>query len=467
MATPVGDRVKREKTGKLGGIFRRDKAHEKTSRPSEDEPEPMAMAVPLTKPVKLSQPYGSTDSLRNLVEEALSNNPELHSVRQDEIVHLARGEAIGAAGLPQLSFYRTHYSQPASATGLAAGSNAGSERDASGLLAEQPLLDWGESRKRIEMERFSARSSHWNAKVKELEIVYRVTEAYWRLVFFREVVDLRQAAVEAKKRERAAVGERVEGREARRVELFMVDAETAGSEQELLRAENGCDMARAQLLFYLGRHEDDLLCVEDRLILSDSGEQRSTCLDDHPEMKRVRSAEISAAKAEGAARAARFPKVVFRGQVEDSDSKRGPGTTNLVPDGTNYELGAFVSIPLGRQWTEATARVNEAIARRIQLEADAKTLNQSLRLRIKDAHNRLEEALKSVTVAHRNEMAAVENLKLRKEMALIKNATRAEVAEAESRYNDARIGVFKALYDVKEAQAHLDRELGLFDTRCN
>ena len=50
-----------------------------------------------------------------------------------------------------------------------------------------------------------------------------------------------------------------------------------------------------------------------------------------------------------------------------------------------------------------------------------------------------------------------------KSLALIKNATKADVAKAEKSYNESRVGVLKALYDVKEAQAHLDRELGMIN----
>lgn len=420
------------------------------------------VATPVERPLVAVPVSRPPDSLSNLVREALQNNLGLHSIRQDQIIHLARSEFTGKDAYPLIAVYGTHDSQPPSAFGVR--NNGGrSERDAIGLTAEQAVFDWGENRGKVEMDRLQAKSHYWNAKVKELETVYNVTEAYWRVVFFKEVIDLREQALAAKRREIISVAERVKAREARYADLLLLEAGEAEAEQDLLKAENGCEMATAQLLFYIGRQKYETVAVKDRLIISNSSGPKKIDVETHPEMKRVRLAERAAATAKRSARAGRLPKVILRGHIEDSNSQQSIGTTNLIPDGTNYQVGAYVSVPVGRQWVAASAKLNEAYAKQIQLAADAETLNTSLRLRILDAKNRVEEAFKSVTVAGKNETAAKENLKLRKELALIRSATRADVARAEKSYNDARVGVLKARYDVKEAQAHLDRELGMIN----
>ncbi|MDF1755493.1 MAG: TolC family protein [Verrucomicrobiales bacterium] len=463
IATPVEAEVKAKKFRKGPGLFKRLKGPEK-KEPAPPEEKPRYVAVPVAPQEIPVAKKSRSDALSSLIEEALQRNPELLSVRQDQIIKLAQSEFTGKDAFPLIAAYGTHDSQPGATFGVPGRIGGGeSKRDAYGLMAEQALLDWGETRGKIQMERSQAKSHFWHAKVKELETVYHVTEVYWRLVFFKEVVALRESALAAKRREKAAVLDRVKAREARNAELLLVDAGVAQAEQELLKAKNGYDLSAAQLLFYIGRDRNDCVTVNERLSVSRRPGIDLVDVECHPEMQRVRAAEMAASSAERAARAGRLPKVVLRGHVEESNSQETIGTTNLLPDGSNYQVGAYVSVPVGRQRVAANAKLNEAYARQIQLAADAATLNGSLQLRIKEAQNRVEEALNSVTVAKKNAAAATENLKLRKELALIKNATRADVAKAENEFNEAKVGVLKAMYDVKEAQAHLDREAGMIN----
>ncbi len=460
VATPVQEEPVRRLFPRIARLFERAEAGTGSVESAPAELPGRRIAVPVS-PVEApaSKTVPVRDTLPGLVREALENNPELASVRQEEILKLAGSEVTGSGGLPLVAVYGTYQSQPPSGIGGIA--DGRSQRDAVGLLVEQPVLDWGANRGKVEMERQLARSDHWGAKVKELETVYRVTETYWRHVFFGEVIDRREAALQARLRERSAVAGRVRAGEAREVELMLIEAAVAEAEQELMSARHGHLLAEAQLRFLVGRDRDAPLLIADHLTLAPAAEPTEICLEEHPEMKRVRLAELSASTAERAARAGSLPKVLVRGRVEDSNASPGAGTTNLVPDGVNYEIGAYVSVPVGRQKTAAAARVHEANARRIQLAADAASLEASLQLRIQEAQNRLEEARKGATVARKKEAAAIEYLSLQRELGSIRNATRADVAKVESDADEARIGVLKALYDVKVARAHLEREQGL------
>lgn len=416
-----------------------------------------AKPVAVSHSRKVSTP-SSGNSLSELIAEALSNNPELHSARQDEIIQLAKSEYTQSAGKPQLLAYGTHDSQPGAVVGAGR-----SERDALGLSFEQPLYDFGSGKRRLDSEINLAQSHRWQAKVKELEIVYQVTETYWRLVFLDEVIRLRTASLHAKRAEQSSIADRVSARESRYAELLLAKAGVAEAEQALFVARNGRNLAHSQLQFFLGRDQQSSIHVRDRLSRSQFAAavtNESLCIQSHPEIKRALAAETAARNAENSARAGRLPKVFLRGHIEDSQSQLSQGTTNVVPDGTNYQVGAYMSVPMGRQRSAANAKLNEAQATRIQLAADLETLNASLRLRVKDARNRVEEAAKSVTVSEHLEAAAFENFKLRKELAMIKNATRADVASAEKDYLDARVAVYKARYDLKKALAHLQREVG-------
>lgn len=113
VAQPVVSKDKR----KFGGLFSRKDS--KTNPPRGKKYSWVARPVVAqpAKTSKLTPSRASCDSLGNLIHEALQNNPQLRSVRQDEIIHLARSEFAQKDGLPLMVAYGTHDSQPASSLG--------------------------------------------------------------------------------------------------------------------------------------------------------------------------------------------------------------------------------------------------------------------------------------------------------------------------------------------------------------
>lgn len=402
----------------------------------------------------------------------MRNNPELRSARQDEFIHLGKSHYNKKDMFPKIATYGTHDSQPAgdtdgdTTTGGTGGAASGDSHDrnwrkAFGVSAEWTVFAWGETRWKSRMELRESESDKWNSSAKEADTIYDVTEAYWRVVFFQAVVQLRKDALHARRKEVQSVGERVSAREARRADLLLAQAQVAEAEQEVLKAENGLELSKERLLIVVGRGYGESVNVRDHLSVTKSQLPAEVDLETHPEVKRIRAAQEAALAAERSARAGRKPKLIFRGHIEDSTPQESAGSSNLVPEGVNYQLGAYVTLPAGQQWVGATGRLREALASQAQLAADAEALSNSLRLRIKDAQNQVEETRMGIEVARMNERAAAESLKVQRELASIRNATRADVAKAENDYTEARIGVLRAIYDHKDAQAHQKRELGV------
>jgi len=424
------------------------------------------------EPVEGDEKGPSSSYLDQLISEALSNNSELEAARQDEYIHLARAEYEKRNWFPEASGYLSQSDQPdpddrdADDDGVNENGDPGrSWRRAYGVSASQLIFDWGTTHRMVRKEKYEAQSDAWNAKAKEVNTAYNVREAYWRMVLFNEVVNLRTRALNARKEERGAMADRVEANQSRRAELLAVEAEVALAEKRLLEAQNGLALSRENLLFYMGRDLDCAVPVKNGLSMGSVGSLITIDVEGHPEMKRLRSAQLAAHSGARAAKSGRLPIFYFQGTAENSRADGGSedraAAGNLVPDGANYQAGLFMSLPLGKQRVEANGKLAEARATQAQLVAQADALASGIRLKVSESKNKLQENVKGVEVAEKEKAAALENLSMMNELQEANNATRGDVAKARRDVAMATIGVWRAIYDVKEAEADLIREMGL------
>lgn len=423
-------------------------------------------AVPTMSEVKGDE--ATSAGLAGLIREAIKTNGELASARSDEEIHRGKSHYNRKDWFPKMALYHTYDSQPDSAGTDDNGNPKNSPvnqsertwRKAYGMNAEQLLFDWGETRGKVHQESHTAESYAWKAKAKEAEIAYDVAEAYWRVVFFQDVVGLRQKALQAKKTEVKSITDLAAANNKTRADVLAAEAQQSKAEKAVLEATNGLSLAKQRLLVAVGRDPEGDITVTDTLSGGESTGSTAIDVESHPDMKRVRAAQEAARSAEAAAKAGRMPKVYFRGQIEDSTTEPGNDANNLAPDGYSYQLGLYVSIPIGQQWVGASGKLLEARARQEKYAEEAKALEGAIKLQVNHAHNKLSEAIKGLEVAQKQQEAAAEALKVTRQQAEAKNATKADVARAEDDEAGAAIGVLRALYDVKEAESALLREMG-------
>ena len=403
----------------------------------------------------------AASGLSALVAEAIRNNQELRAVRQDEVIYSSRNHFEQRGYYPKLGGYWAYDSQSdVDGPGETKGQTDRTWRKSLGMQAEQMLWDFGETRHKIRKEYHTAEAYAQKAKLKETEIAYEVTESYWRVALLQGVVALRQKALGAAKREVNSISQRVKAKGARVADLRAAEAGQAQAEQDLLAAQNGLGIAKQRLLFYLGRDVDGAIGVSDSLTPAASSAAGQVNVEAHPDMRRVRAAQQAADSAARAAKGGRFPQFFLRGSMEDSTNEPGSNAGNLVPEGYNYRLGLAVKIPIGYQWVAASGKLQEARAKQEQLSAEAAALKGSIKLRVHNAQNQVAEAAKGVDVASKQHAAAKAKFDMVRDMHAAKNATQADLAQAEDDLAQAEIARLSALYDVKVAEAVLLREMG-------
>ncbi|MBN2712510.1 MAG: TolC family protein [Planctomycetes bacterium] len=421
-------------------------------------PEKTAEATPAAGPVATVQ----DNTLESLVAEALRNNSQLKGMRGETEEQFGKKHYEQRDWFPKLESYFTYDTQPdAKGNKNPARQSDRTWRKAWGVRAEQTIWDFGETKGKVHKEHFSAVAKEQKEKVKESEVAYDVAEAYWRVMFFEQVVSLRQNALQAKKKEVGSIADRVKANNATKAELKSAEARQAEAELDLLEANNGLKFSKQRLLFAIGRDIEGDIDVKGTMSFDKPDTRENYNAETHPDLKSVRAAEEAADAGISAAKAARLPKISFRGYIEDSTPEPGSGAGNLAPDGYLYQAGVFVRLPIGSTWVGATGRLKEAEGSKSRYAAEAEALKGSIKLNVANARNNIEEAIKGYEVSEKRKDASNENLGRIKQMLEAKNATMADVAKAEDDFAISEIGRLKAIYNVKVAEAELLREMGL------
>lgn len=414
--------------------------------------------------------------LESLIREAIRNNRELLARRHESRIHAGKSHYERHEWFPKFESYASYDTQPdpqRTSTKQPASTDRVWRR-AYGMRMEQTLWDFGVTRGKVHSESFTAEAYAQKAAMRAVEIAYEVSECYWRVVFFQHVIALREAALDARKRERESLRARLQTRNAMEAEVLFADMQVAQAEKDLLQAQNGLHLAKRQLLFYLGRKPEDTVTVADILWVPPDASHphpSDAVSPTHPNLLRVQAAKQAGEAAERAAIGAHFPKILLRAHIEESRSKpssttSGGGSTeaaggNLAPDGYLWGASLNLMLPLGAPWVGATGRRIEAQANQAMLQAERQVLEDSIRLKLLDAKYQLEEAWKEQDVADKRRAAAGARLEHARHLHEARNATHADMAQAEEEAAQAEIGYWRALYEIRVAEAAILREAGI------
>jgi len=410
-------------------------------------------------------PAPASATLAGLIDEALRNNNDIQAGREDREINLGRSHFERRNYFPRL-LGNTHYeTQPDKDNNVRKDTNSQSDRYyryGYGVFMDQMLWDFGETRGQVHQAYHEARSTEEAVELRKADVAYDVTEAYWRAVMFQKMVEHRQKSLDALKRNAQAVADQVEAKAAFPADHKNALSAVTKAEHNLMKAQNGLAVAKRRLLHLLGRDVDGDIALADDLTFASAMTVPVLNVEVHPDMKRVRALQDAADSARRSAKAMLFPRLYFRGMWDFQRPEDNPGeaVTNYGPEGYYYQLMLNVKIPIGWEWVAGRGKLREAEAKQRQLTHQARALSEGIKYRVADARYGLEEAMKGLDVAQKRYDAAKAALDLKKELQGAKKATQGDVAMAEDEFEQAEIGRFQAIYDVKCAEAHLLHALG-------
>ncbi len=433
-------------------------------------PTALPVSTPSTAKPGSAAASGNGITLAGVIQSALEANPDLRSASQRILIadasltkaradfypKLTLTEAVVDTNIAGLAFFlevnqrRLSLSQNFN--------NPGFVGNISTLLTLQYKLYTGgrrtaESRSADEKRKAAA----FSLAATRNEMIYRVAEAYYRLLQAREIVRSRSAAVEQVKRHVSFVRSRYDNGTAVRSDVLTVDVRLAEAQEALITATNQTELAWLILENVTGRRfSHDLEPGDEPPPWSANADIVEAAVAEamarRPEIGAGHSDVQAAVHQIEAARAARRPTVDFIGNFSTFSLNRNSGGDGLF-------LGLIASLTLF-DGHRLKAEVARATAQERELAAQQQRLIMDVELEVRRAFVALNDANGRLGVSGRAVAQSEQSLREIEDRYNDDKATITQLIDAQVASINTRVRRSNAAADVEIARAGLERVLG-------
>jgi outer membrane protein len=246
-------------------------------------------------------------------------------------------------------------------------------------------------------------------------------------------------------------------------DLLRSEVELANGRQNLVRAENGVEIAKARFNTVLRREINTPTEVEDILTLRDYAKSLDECrqlaMENRTEIKSYTQKIEQSRKLVDVAKSEYFPSVNVVGHYErygDDPSVNGSPLRNAD---NSYVMG--VASWNFWEWGRTKNRVDASRSRENQATYALENLKDQVSLDVKNSWLALQESRKQVAVTQKAIEQAEENYRITQERYREQVGTATDVVDAQTLLTRARSDYFNALSDYNISIARLERAMGV------
>ncbi len=300
--------------------------------------------------------------------------------------------------------------------------------------------------------------------LKKMDIALRTKEAYFDILIADKSVEVAEKDVESRESNVNVA------RSFHKVgmipinDLLKAEVELANSQQNLVKAQNGSRLARAAFNVVLSFPVNAPVDVEDILVFKpehgDFQEYEKMAFAQRPEMKIVNINILQTDQQIRLARSGNYPEISlsydYIKEGDDPDVSGGP-----FHDAGRWEAMAVCKWTFW-EWGKTHYSVREKKGMKKELIQTQMSLEDNIRLELKDALLAIETAEKNIPTTKKAVEQGEENLRVNEERYKAQVTTITEVLDAQTLLTQARVNYYKALYSHNLAKARLQRALGTY-----
>jgi outer membrane protein len=247
-------------------------------------------------------------------------------------------------------------------------------------------------------------------------------------------------------------------------ELLKAEVELANARHDLIRAQNNARLARASFNTILSRPLDASTRVKDILVYKPVGyelqDSYRKALKNRPEVQVIDLAIRQADQQIRLAKSKKYPEVAFSwNYIKEGDTPDVSGNVYVYANQWQAMVGLKWTL---FEWGKTHYAVKEKQTLKKQLFAQKNSLEDSIRLDVKNALLDLELARKDIPPTKKAVEQAEENLRVSEERYKVQATTSTEVLDAQTLLTQARSNYYDALYNHNLAKAKLKRAVGEF-----
>ena len=349
-----------------------------------------------------------------------------------------------------------------------------------GFALNQPLLrdfGWGLTKIFVRIGENREGISVLGYQSRLAQLVQRITEAYWSVVFAKENLTVQQKGVEWADALLKGTEARVRAGALAPVAVIEAQAEKARREERVIVAENDLDLARKTLRLTLNLNPNNLFMprqIEPNDIPSvepfavDRAASLESALTRRPEILSVGLTIQNQTLQTRYAENQLLPRLDFKAGAGltgiAGDLK--PGTVNPFPGNYsrsldrlgsgefyNYSVGVVLQIPLSN--AQARSKYAQARIELEQAQARRRDLASQITLEVEKSLGDLESNFKRIQTTRRGREFAEENLRGQERRFEVGLVTQKDVIDFQSRLLDAQGAELRALTDYNNSIARL------------
>jgi outer membrane protein len=326
----------------------------------------------------------------------------------------------------------------------------------------QPLFTGFALISAYDLARLGIDQSRLQLELERLDLALQVKQTYFGILKADKGVDVAEKAV-------ASLGSHVKVAQGFYDvgmipvnELLKAEVELANARHGLIRAQNNARLARASFNTILSKPIDSSTQVKDILVYKPVGyefqESLRKALKNRPEIKVIDLAILQADQQIRLAKSKNYPEVAFTyNYIKEGDT--------LDVSGNEYVYANQWEATVGLKWTlfewgKTHYAVKEKKSLKKQLSAQKNSLEDSIRLDVKNALLDLELARKDIPPTKKAVEQAEENLRVSEERYKVQATTSTEVLDAQTLLTQARTNYYDALYNHNLAKARFKRAIG-------
>jgi len=299
-------------------------------------------------------------------------------------------------------------------------------------------------------------------ELEKLDLALKVKEAYFSILRVDKAVNVAKSAVESLEGHHTVAKNFYDVGMIPINDLLKAEVELANAQHNLIQAQNASRLARVSFNVLLSRPVDEPFEIEDILKYTKETPDFDNCLQKaltvRPEIKALDLTDAQIDQQINMAKSKYYPEIAFTYNY----TKAGD-----TPDvsGSNFQLPNQWQAIVGLSWTfwdwnKTRNSVNQVESQKRQLSQTRKSIEDGIKLQLKQAILGLKEAEEKIPTVQKAVEQAEENLRVSEERYKAQVTTSTEVLDAQTLLSQARMNYYNALYDHNLARAGLLRAIG-------
>ncbi len=409
-------------------------------------------------------------TLRESIEEALANNYSFKAKQEqvDRAVHVKK--QARAEFLPKLSttysYTRFDEERTFRSTLMAGGEVAVSSLDNyewRGTVT-QPLFTGFALISSFELAKLGIDQSEMNVELEKLGLALKVKEAYFNILISDKGIEVAESDVEFRESNLNVARSFYNVGMVPINDVLRAEVELASAQQNLVTARNTARLARCSFNTLLSRPILSSVDVQDILVFKPEKENFDEyveqALENRPEMKLVNINILQVEQETRLAKSKNYPEIGFTfDYIKAGDEPSVSGSP--FHDANEWRATAALSWTFW-EWGKTHYAVKEKESVKRELMKTKLALEDNIRLEVKEAVLRLENAEENIPTTQKAIKQGEENLRVNEERYKAQVTTITEVLDAQTLLTRARMNFYSALYNHHLARASLDRALGKY-----